>query len=174
VPRKAIKKPGTSLPSGLRAPIQIESLGLWLGSLTRDEIIKQLSEQADEKLNALVKHYNIPLHSPEKWKHLSWCLAEELRLMEVTLKRPKKPHASRVWSEKESLLVDRIDKKIAERRRRGLSVSIRNIASYLNADPEFKHLTVKSVVNRYGEAKRRRAQGSLASLPERQSRNPEK
>ena len=114
MPRKAIKKPGASLPSGLRAPIQIENLGLWLGSLTRDEIIKQLSEQADEKLNALVKHYNIPLHSPEKWKHLSWCLAEELGLMEVTLKRPKKPHASRVWSEKESLLVERIDKKIAE------------------------------------------------------------
>ena len=76
MPRKAIKKPGASLPCGIRAPIQIESLGLWIGSLTRDEIIKQLSEQADEKLNALMKHYNIPLHSHEKWKHLSWCLAE--------------------------------------------------------------------------------------------------
>jgi hypothetical protein len=174
VPRKAIKKPGASLPSGLRAPIQIESLGLWLGSLTRDEIIKQLSEQADEKLNALVKYYKIPHHSPEKWKHLSWCLAEELGLMEVMLKRPKKPHASRVWSEKESRLVERIDKKIAERRQRGLSVSIRNIASYLTADAEYKHLTVKSMVNRYGEAKRRRARGSLANLPERQGRYPEK
>jgi hypothetical protein len=174
MPRKAIKKPGASFPSGLRGPIQIESLGLWPGSLTRDEIIKQLSEQGGEKLNALVKHYNIPLHSPEKWKHLSWCLAEELGLMEVMLKRPKKPHASRVWSEKEIRLVERIDKKIAERRQRGLSVSIRNIARYLIADPEFKHLTVKSVVNRYGEAKRRRAQGSLASPPARQGRNPEK
>jgi hypothetical protein len=94
--------------------------------------------------------------------------------MEVALKRPKKPHASRVWSEKESLLVERIDKKIAERRQRGLSVSIRNIASYLTADPEYEHLTVKSIVNRYGEANRRRARGSLGSLPERQGRNPEK
>ena len=94
--------------------------------------------------------------------------------MEATFKRPKKPHSSRLWSEKESLLVERIDKKIAERRRRGLSVSIRNIARYLTADSEFKHLTVKSVVNRYGEAKRRRSEGSLASLPERQGRNPEK
>jgi hypothetical protein len=172
MPRKAIKKP--SLPSGLRAPIQIECLGLWPGSLTRDEIINQLSEQGGEKLNALMKHYNIPLHSREKWKHLSWCLAEELGLMEATFKRPKKPHASRVWPEKESLLVERIDKKIAERRQRGLSASIRNIASYLTADPEFEHLTVKSMVNRYGEAKRRRAEGGLASLPERQGRNPEK
>src|SRR5262249_55725713 len=164
MPKKTIKKPGVNLPSDLRLPIQIESLGLWPASLTRDEIIKQLSEQADEKLNALMKHYNIPLHSHEKWKHLSWCLAEELGLMEATFKRHKKPHASRVWSEKESLLVERIDRKIAERRQRGLSVSIRNIASYLTAaDPKFKHLTVKSLVNRYGEAKRRRTQGSLAS-----------
>src|SRR5262245_62010373 len=65
VPRKTIKKPGASFPSSLRAPIQIESLGLWPASLTRDEIIKQLSEHADEKLNALMKHYNIPLHSHE-------------------------------------------------------------------------------------------------------------
>jgi hypothetical protein len=82
MPKKTIKKPGVNLPSDVRLPIQIESLGLWRGSLTRAEILKQLSEQAEKKLIALLKHYNIPLHSPHKWKHLSLCLAEELRLMD--------------------------------------------------------------------------------------------
>ena len=158
MPKKTIKKPGVNLPSNLRLPIQIKSLGLWIGSLTRAEIRKQLSEQAEKRLVALLKHFNIPLHSPDKWKHLCFCLAEEFGLMEVTLKLPKKPHPSRVWAEKEHLLIERMDKKIADRRQRGLIVSIRNIARYLKSDyNEYKHLKVKSIVNRYGEAKGRRS-----------------
>jgi len=175
MPKNTIKKRGANLPSELRAPLQVESLGLWLGSLTREEISKQISGQAEKRFVALMKHFNISLRSPDKWKYLCFCLAVEFGLMEATFKRPKKPHASRVWSEKESLLVERIDRKIAERRQRGLSISIRNIARYLTAaDPKFKHLTVKSLANRYGEAKRRRTQGSLASLLEAPSKSREK
>jgi len=155
--KRTTKKPG--LPRELRAAIQIESPGLWIGALTHEEISKQISRQAEKKLAAMMKHFNIPPHSPYKWKHLSFCLAKEFGLMVVTLKLPKKPHASRVWSEKEHLLIERMNKKIADRRQRGLSVSIRNIARYLKTDhPEYKHLTEKSIINRYGEATKRRSE----------------
>jgi hypothetical protein len=160
MPKKRAKRPGANLPSELRVPLQVESLGLWPASLTREEISKQISEQVETRSIAWMKHYNISLHSPDAWKHLCLCLAVEFGLIEVTLKthKPKKPHPSSVWFKKERLLVERMDKKIAERRRRGLSVSIRNIADHLRKSyPEYRNLTVKSIVNRYGEAKRLRS-----------------
>jgi hypothetical protein len=160
MPKKTIKKPGANLPSDLRLPIQVKSLGLWTGSLTRAEIRKQLSEQAEKKLIALLKHFNIPLHSPHKWKHLSWCLAEELRLMETTFKPPKRPHASSVWPMGEHLLVKRMDEITAKGRLTAMAAAKTLIARHA----EYKHLEPKSLVNRYSEAKKRMQRGGLRPL----------
>src|SRR5262249_19791097 len=149
--KKTIKKPGVNLPSDLRLPIQIESLGLWTGSLTQAEIFKQYFEKGEKRLIALLKHYNIPLHSPYKWKQLSWCLAEQLELMEVTFKLPKRPHASSVWPMGEHLLVKRMDEITAKGRLSAKAAAKTLIARHA----EYKHLEPKSLVNRYGEAKKR-------------------
>ena len=175
MPKKTIKKSGVNLPRDLRLPIQIESLGLWTGSLTPAEIRKQLTEKAEKRLIALLKHFNIALHSPHKWKHLSWCLAEELRLMEVTFKPPNRPNASQVWPMGERLLVKRMDEITAN----GLSAKAA-AKTLIARHAEYKHLDPKSLVNRYGEAKRRRSEPhpwskpSLVSRLFARSRVPEK
>ena len=92
------KKPRGNLPSDLRKQIYVESPGLWAGALTPDEITRQIYQQADKKFVDLMKHYNIPLQSPEKWWALSFYLASDMGLMDVTLgPRPRGRGRPRIW-----------------------------------------------------------------------------
>ena len=103
------KKPGANLPRHLRKSIYVESPGLWAGALTPDEITRQIYQQADKKFVDLMKHYNIPLQSPEKWWALSFYLASDMGLMDVTLgPRPRGRGRPRIWGAAGSIVRRRI------------------------------------------------------------------
>jgi hypothetical protein len=159
VPKKPVKILGANLPRRLKTPICVKYPGLWKGSLTRPEIIRQISQEVDQKFVALMNYYKIPPRSPDKWKNLSLCLAEELGLMVVTDELPKGPGRPRVSSKAQNLLVERMDRIINKGR-----LSEMSAATHLtNRYPEYKLLKPKTLLNRYSKATKRMTSGSLSS-----------
>ena len=109
-----------------------------------------LNTQIEEKANPLMQHYGIPLLSPDRWRHLSWCLLEELKL--ITFAPPKERHRSRVWRHASAQLVQRMDEILVKGK---LTVSAA-AGVLIGRYPEYEHLKRKSLVNRYKEAKQAR------------------
>jgi hypothetical protein len=158
VPKKPVKSPGANIPRRFKTPISVKYPGLWKGSLTRAELIRQISQEVDQKFVALMNYYRIPLRSPDKWKNLSLRLAEELGLMVVVDELPRGPGRPRVSSEAQNLLVERMDRIVNKGR-----LSEMSAATHLtNEYPEYKLLKPKTLLNRYSKAKRMTS-GSLSS-----------
>jgi hypothetical protein len=170
VPKKPVKIPGANIPRRLKTPISIKYPGLWKGSLTRAEIIRQISQEVDQKFVALMNYYRIPLRSPDKWKNLSLRLAEELGLMVVTDELPKGPGRPRVSSEAQNLLVERMDRIVNKGR-----LSEMSAATHLtNRFPEYKLLKPKTLLNRYSKAKRMTSDSLSSPLNMGKPDHPEK
>jgi hypothetical protein len=161
--KKAGGKPRAKLPKELKQAIYI-SLGIWRQGLTSDEIKRQLHQQVNKKLKALMNHYNILTNSSDKWKDLSFCLAEELGLMTVTLDQPKGPGKPSVWSyEDAKRLVQRMGEEIQRlskklKRKPNRVATDAAIALAKKYPEKYGHLDSKSLVNRWGEAKERMRQ----------------
>jgi hypothetical protein len=167
MPKKKAETPGASLPKDLKAPIYVElttGIGVWgTKPLKRAEIERQINEKVAKRLDALMKHYKIPLKSPDRWKLLSCRLAEELGAMVITLEQSKAPGAPRVWSTAASLLIQRMDEIIAKRSLNRLEAAKVLIRKY---PEDYERLTAKSLANRYGEAKQQKGMSLSASLAE--------
>jgi hypothetical protein len=165
------KKPRATLPKNFKAPIYVDTVGLWRGSLTSDEVTRQIYQQAGKKFEDLMKHYNIPLGSPEKWWALSFCLARHVGLMDVRYgPRPRGRGKPRKWHREGDIVSTRIDEMV-DRRRFSKNSAAANLIKKL---PEYKHLTSKSLVNRAGETKRRKKQTPGIPLSAPLERRPEK
>jgi hypothetical protein len=148
-PQKTPKKSG---PVYVTLPT---ALGRWGGSLTSAQIDRLVSQQVEKPL---MERYSISIHSPDKWRYLSWCLAEELGLISFA---PPKSRRPQVWFGAGRLLVERMDAMIARR-----GVSVQSAASHLvNRYPEYKRLSSKSLVNRYNESKNKFPGTPLSSHP---------
>jgi hypothetical protein len=160
--KKIHKKSKGNLLKDFRRPIYVEFIGLWTPPDT--EIRRLVNQQVDERLKALITHFNIPARSTDKWWYLSFCLAQELKLMTVTFEGPKGPGKPRVWfgSKTERRLVQRMDEEIG--RGLGKSDAAENLIEKYPDD--YGRLTPKSLVNRWGEAKRRERLGSQTPLSE--------
>jgi hypothetical protein len=158
--KKAGGKPRAKLPKELKQAIYI-SLGTWRRGLTSDEIKRQLYQKVTKKIEALMKHYKIPANSSDKWKDLSFCLAEELGLMTVTLDQPRGSGKPRVWSYAEAKrLVQRMGEEIQRlskelKRKPNRVATDAAIALARKYPDEYGHLDSKTLVNRWGEAKKR-------------------
>jgi hypothetical protein len=91
------KRPSTkspdNLPQILRQPIFIElKTGisvLQTRLFTEAELLEQLSRKVEERLAALLNHYNISIEASDKWKVLSCRLAEQLGLLVLTTEQPQ-------------------------------------------------------------------------------------
>jgi hypothetical protein len=165
------KRPRGNLPKNFKAPIYVDSIGLWRGSLSDDEITQQIYQQADKKLEELMKHYNIPLHSPEKLWALCFHLARHMGLMDIEPgPRPRGRGRPRKWLTEGNIASARIDEMVG-RRRFSKNSAATNLIKQL---PEYKHLRSKSLVNRAGEAKTRKKQTPGVPLSAPLERPPEK
>jgi hypothetical protein len=165
--KKTPKKCGANLPSELRAPIYVEvttGLGLWQTKpLTKIEIIKQASKLTNQRLEVLMRHYRISPSSSNKWQRLSFHLAKELGLMDITF---EKPRSRKKFGQLKAggTLIERMDKlraKYPDLESLAVAAIVRR--KYLD---DYKDLTPKSLVNRYGEAKQRFGMRLSASLAE--------
>jgi hypothetical protein len=156
------------LPDHLKKQkIHVEPLGLWMGGLTHDEIVRQIYLQADKKLEDLMDHYKIPLHSPERLWLLSFYLARDMGLMNIAFGPPPRGRGRpRKWKNTGNGAVanKRISEKVDRRRsgkNPGVAILSKKAAAehLINTHPEeYGNLTSKSLVNRAGEANRPKAQ----------------
>jgi hypothetical protein len=162
--RKRKKKSRAELPSHLKKrKIHVYGLGAWAPGwqLTPDDVVGQIYQQADERLEDLIKHYKIPPHSPEKLWLLSFYLARDLGLMEVAFGPPPNgPGRPSKWKNTGmgEIAGKRISEKVDRRQsRKNFDVAILSktaaAENLIIKHPEYKNLTSKSLVNRAGEAK---------------------
>jgi hypothetical protein len=170
------KRTRAKLPRDLKKQkIYFQPLGLWPKSLTSDEITLQIYQQADRQLEALIKHYKIPPHSPERLWLLSFYLARDMGLMEIAFGPPPRGRGRpRKWknTEKGDIASKRISDRVDKRRSsKNSDVAIlsktRAAAHLIEQHPEYKNITSKSLVNRAGEAYKRKKQtpGVPCQLP---------
>jgi len=150
------KKPGASLPSDLREPIFIEThpgVGL-LGTkpLTEAEITKNVTVQANKRLEAFLGHYGMPLNSSNKYKLLSCYLLQELGWMNFVTEPQPSAGAPRIWLADGSALIKRMDEIIRETSLKPLPAAKVLRKKYPD---DYHHLTAKSLSNRYSELKQR-------------------
>lgn len=163
MPRKTPRKTptrATAASTYVAIPIDV---GLWGKSLTGAQIDEMVSRQVDELFKTLMEHYGISVNSSDKWRYLSWCLAEELGLISF---EPPKGRRPRIWAVASILLIKRMDEILA----RGRLSTNAAAAHLINQYPEYRHLTPKSLVNRYNEWKARMLGVPLGALVA----NPEK
>ena len=136
--KKASAKPPTKrrIPRALRKQKHVlvpetDLSGQPLVGQKRDDYINR---RIEEIANPLMEHYGIWLLSPDRWRHLSWCLLEECGL--ITFAPPKEGRRERVWKQGGTELVQRMDEIVAKGK-----LTVRAAAGVLiGRHPEYKHL----------------------------------
>jgi hypothetical protein len=165
-PKKPAKKPSKTKPSAkieLTKPISLnlrDGLGLlWQRPLTRDEINQQILTKAFEKLNDVAAYYGIDADDPHKWFKVSYQLSKKLGYMNFTTEHIRgrgTPRKIAIGEDQE--LVAKMDAIKAKLNLKSATIDgprrgIQDAAKELKKSTEYGHLSVKTIINRYGIAK---------------------
>jgi hypothetical protein len=155
------KKPGARLPKDFKSILIQFALEARAGELTTLKI--------GQYLLPLLDHYRIPSGSPDKWLLLSFHLTVELALLEIPALSKNAGRKLR-WSLRElaslkydiDIVRNSVEAKIPSKRKVSISEAIVKLRK---DDPtKYGRIRIKTLENRYSEAKRRRASLLLFAL----------